>query len=50
MKLGKANALAHLFCLHNIYLPKAETSVVQGKGRPIGFVALIGNELAVPTA
>ncbi|MFS4579987.1 GNAT family N-acetyltransferase [Phaeobacter sp. C3_T13_0] len=52
----KANALAHPFlatdfvtfvrdALRNMYLPNAETWVIQDKSAPIGFIAMIGNEI-----
>jgi len=53
---GKANALAHSFLLddfvaqvaedmRNIYLPNAETWVLEEGEKPIGFIALIGDEI-----
>lgn len=52
----KANALAHPFlapnfvafvkdAMRNMYLPNAETWVIEKNGDPIGFVAMIGNEI-----
>lgn len=52
----KANALAHPFlapdfvayvkdAMRNMYLPNAETWVITGSGTPIGFIAMIGNEI-----
>lgn len=52
----KANALAHPFLrenfvaqvakdMRNIYLPNAETWVLEEEGQIIGFIALIGNEI-----
>ena len=52
----KANALAHPFLaddfvaqvktdMRNIYLPNAETWVLEQQGQPIGFIAMIGNEI-----
>ena len=52
----KANALAHPFLptefvvqvatdMRNIYLPNAETWVLEEDGQAIGFIALIGNEI-----
>lgn len=52
----KANALAHPFlapnfvafvkdAMRNMYLPNAETWVIQKNGDPIGFIAMIGNEI-----
>ena len=52
----KANALAHPFLtdefvcqvkedMRNIYLPNAETWVLEEQGQPIGFIAMIGNEI-----
>lgn len=52
----EANALAHGFLpaefvaqvaidMRNIYLPKAETWVLVEAGHPIGFIALLGNEI-----
>ena len=52
----KANALAHPFlaadfvafvkdAMRNMYLPNAQTWVVEDKGTPIGFIAMIGNEI-----
>jgi putative acetyltransferase len=52
----KANALAHPFLpqdfvaqvktdMRNIYLPNAETWVLEQQGMPIGFIAMIGNEI-----
>ena len=52
----KANTLAHPFLLpdflafvkdavRNIYLPNAETWVIEYQGRSIGFIAMIGNEI-----
>ena len=52
----KANALAHPFLpadfvaqvakdMRNIYLPKAETWVLEESDLTIGFIALIGNEI-----
>lgn len=52
----KANALAHPFLpdefvaqvkedMRNIYLPNAETWVLEKQGQPIGFIAMIGNEI-----
>lgn len=52
----EANALAHPFLadsfvaqvasdMRNIYLPNAETWVVEDDGRPAGFIALVGNEI-----
>tara|TARA_R110000824_G_scaffold397076_1_gene599496 strand:+ start:2299 stop:2727 length:429 start_codon:yes stop_codon:yes gene_type:complete len=51
-----ANALAHSFLsddfvaqvaqdMRNIYLPNAETWVLEEGEKPIGFIALIGNEI-----
>lgn len=53
---GKANALAHPFLpadfvaqvaedMRNIYLPNAETWVLEESGLTVGFIALIGNEI-----
>lgn len=52
----KANALAHPFLpeafiaqvakdMRDIYLPTAETWVLEDAGQAIGFIALIGNEI-----
>ncbi|PSL19582.1 GNAT family N-acetyltransferase [Shimia abyssi] len=52
----KANALAHPFlardfvafvkdAMRNMYLPNAETWVLEENGSPIGFIAMIGNEI-----
>ena len=52
----KANALAHPFLtdefvcqvkedMRNSYLPNAETWVLEEQGQPIGFIAMIGNEI-----
>ena len=52
----KANALAHPFLaedfveqvaqdMRNIYLPNAETWVLEEDGQPAGFIALIGDEI-----
>lgn len=52
----KANAMAHPFLpetfvaqvkedMRNIYLPNAETWVLEEGGRPIGFIAMIDNEI-----
>lgn len=52
----KANALAHPFlttdfvafvkdAMRNMYLPNAETWVLEEDGKPIGFIAMIGNEI-----
>lgn len=52
----KANALAHPFlaadfvafvkdAMRNMYLPNAETWVLEKDGKPIGFIAMIGNEI-----
>ena len=52
----KANALAHSFLpddfvaqvaqdMRNIYLPNAETWVVEDSGAPVGFIALAGDEI-----
>lgn len=52
----KANALAHPFlapefvafvkdAMRNMYLPNAETWVLEQNGSPIGFIAMIGNEI-----
>lgn len=52
----EANALAHPFltpefvafvkdAMRNMYLPNAETWVLAENGSPIGFVAMIGNEI-----
>lgn len=52
----KGNALAHPFLpeafvaqvakdMRNIYLPNAETWVLEEDGHAIGFIALIGNEI-----
>lgn len=52
----KANALAHPFLpqdfvaqvktdMRNIYLPNAETWVLEQQGQPIGFIAMIGNDI-----
>ncbi|MGJ5618408.1 GNAT family N-acetyltransferase [Sulfitobacter sp. MF3-043] len=51
-----ANALAHSFLqddfvaqvaldMRNIYLPNAETWVLENAGDPVGFIALVGNEI-----
>jgi len=51
-----ANALAHPFLteefasqvgedIRNVYLPNAETWVLERDGKPLGFIALIGNEI-----
>ncbi len=51
-----ANALAHPFlasefvafvkdAMRNMYLPNAETWVAEENGKPIGFIAMIGNEI-----
>ena len=53
---SKANALAHPFLpkdfvaqvaddMRNIYLPKAETWVLEKEDKPIGFIALIDDEI-----
>lgn len=52
----EANALAHPFLpddfvaqvakdMRNIYLPKAETWVLINAGQPVGFIALLGDEI-----
>lgn len=52
----KANALAHPFltadfvafvkdAMRTMYLPNAETWVLEEHGNPIGFIAMIGNEI-----
>ncbi|WP_299146634.1 GNAT family N-acetyltransferase [uncultured Tateyamaria sp.] len=52
----KANALAHPFlaaefvafvkdAMRSTYLPNAETWVLEVDGQPIGFIAMIGNEI-----
>lgn len=52
----QANALAHPFlapefvafvkdAMRNMYLPNAETWVLEENGGPIGFIAMIGNEI-----
>jgi putative acetyltransferase len=52
----KANALAHPFlapefvafvkdAMRSIYLPNAETWVLEENGNPIGFIAMIGDEI-----
>lgn len=52
----EANALAHPFLaddfvaqvaedMRNIYLPNAETWVLEEEDRPVGFIALIGDEI-----
>ncbi len=52
----EANALAHSFLaddfvaqvakdIQNIYLPNAETWVVEDAGQPVGFIALVGDEI-----
>ena len=52
----KANALAHPFlardfvafvkdAMRNMYLPNAETWVIEEHGTPIGFIAMMGNEI-----
>lgn len=52
----KGNALAHSFLpagfvaqvaqdMRNIYLPNAETWVLEDDGKPVGFIALIGDEI-----
>lgn len=52
----KGNALAHPFLpdafvaqvkqdMRNIYLPNAETFVLEEQGQPIGFIAMIGDEI-----
>ena len=52
----KANALAHSFLaddfvaqvaqdMCNIYLPNAETWVLEEEGKPLGFLALVGDEI-----
>ena len=52
----KANAMAHPFLpkaflaqvkedMRNVYLPIAETWVLEDNGQPIGFIAMIGNEI-----
>lgn len=51
-----ASALAHAFLtesfltqeaqnMRNLYLPNAETWVVEREGKPVGFIALIENEI-----
>lgn len=51
-----ANAIAHPFLsedfvtqvgqdIRNMYLPNAETWVLEEEGKPLGFIALIGNEI-----
>ena len=51
-----ANAMAHPFLskafvaqvkedMRNVYLPNAETWVLEVNGQPIGFIAMIGNEI-----
>jgi putative acetyltransferase len=53
---GKAEALAHLFLpqsvreqvrkdLRDLYLPNAETWVLELDGHPVGFIAMIGTEI-----
>ena len=52
----KANSLAHAFLpadfvaqvardMRAIYLPNAETWVIEENGTPVGFIALIGDEI-----
>lgn len=52
----KANAIAHPFlaadfvafvrdAMRNMYLPNAETWVLEENEKPIGFIAMIGNEI-----
>lgn len=52
----KANALAHPFLpeafvaqvksdMRNLYLPNAETRVLEHQGEPVGFIAMIGTEI-----
>jgi putative acetyltransferase len=52
----KANAMAHPFLLktfvaqvkediRNVYLPNAETWVLEENRQPAGFIAMIGNEI-----
>jgi putative acetyltransferase len=52
----QANALAHPFlapkfvafvkdAMRNMYLPNAETWVLEENGSPIGFIAMIGSEI-----
>lgn len=52
----KANALAHPFlspdfvaevhqAMRDVYLPNAETYVLEDDGRVVGFIALLGNEI-----
>ena len=52
----KANALAHPFltqgfvafvkdAMRNLFLPNAETWVIEKNGAPIGFIAMMGNEI-----
>lgn len=52
----KANALAHSFLkddfvaqvvedMRNIYLPNAETWVLEDNETPVGFIALVGDEI-----
>ena len=52
----KANALAHPFlapdfvafvkdAMRSMYLPNAETWVLEQDGRPIGFIAMLGDEI-----
>jgi putative acetyltransferase len=54
-----ANAMAHPFLpeafvtqvkedMRNVYLPNAETWVFEANGQPIGFTAMIGNEIGGP--
>lgn len=51
-----ANAMAHPFLpkafvaqvkedMRNIYLPNAETWVLEDNGQPVGFIAMIGTEI-----
>lgn len=51
-----ANAMAHPFLstafvaqvkedMRNVYLPNAETWVLEDNGHPIGFIAMVGNEI-----
>lgn len=52
----RANAIAHPFlepsfvikvkeAMRSLYLPNAETWVLEEKGKPIGFIAMMGHEI-----